>query len=631
MYNNDTDRKPSADWREYLFETYEAFRVCAWVWRELTAPAARVIARRMLAYSVLMMVFSMAGPWLISHVVDGAMDRDATVVIWATGGVAAAWILTRIFAWLYMLDRETVQGENFIAAETRLTGLFLEKSLGQHLSEGSSLNAANIEKGRAKVFEVQDMLLFFGLETVLRVFVTFIFVWFFSPVVGVVMTALLGWYLVTMVFLNRRCEVACTPLDTRFRAANRRRCERWEKVERVKTAAKEEEERDGLNADLVSVVGDERKFWHWFIHAITVRGLADIITGVGVMVYGVWMVWQGDWTVGLLYPAIIYSRQMSDNLAGLGQIEHRLNWSLPAIRSMMKALTVEPEIVDRPDAVDLVPNASFRVAFENVTCVYRSPKSDGQEAKRQPVLSGVSFSIEPGEKAAFIGASGAGKTTVARLIQRYMDPFAGRVAVDGVDLRDIRLARWLERVAYVPQQPQVFDGTIRSNLVYGLSPEAAAAVTDDELWTLMRQLRIDFGPRLTEGLETKVGRNGLRLSGGEAQRLMIGAAVIRRPRFMVIDEATASLDSTNEKLVQQGLAEALKGGVGAVVIAHRLSTVRHLCTKFIVMNGVGEGRGAHVEAVASSFEELYRISPTFRRLADDQDIVIDQRRSQPSS
>jgi ATP-binding cassette, subfamily B, bacterial len=170
----------------------------------------------------------------------------------------------------------------------------------------------------------------------------------------------------------------------------------------------------------------------------------------------------------------------------------------------------------------------------------------------------------------------------------------------------------------------VLDGTIRYNLIYGLTREEQELATDEELWSLMRLLKIDFGERLIDGLDTLVGRNGMKLSGGQAQRLMIGAAAMKKPRFMVIDEATSSLDSTTEKAVQYGLAKVLAGNVGALVVAHRLSTVRHLCNRFIVLREVSSLNGgeSQVEAIADSFEELYGTSPTFRRLADDQGVTV---------
>jgi ABC-type multidrug transport system fused ATPase/permease subunit len=273
----------------------------------------------------------------------------------------------------------------------------------------------------------------------------------------------------------------------------------------------------------------------------------------------------------------------------------------------------------------------FRIEMRNVSYGYATEKRDlpGLELaaqaprRRLSILSNISLTIEPGEKAALIGPSGAGKTTIMRLLMRYMDPTSGEILIDGHDLRDVKLSSWLNLIAYVPQQAQVFDGTIRDNLLYRFTDEPAR-VPDEELWGIMRKLKIDFGDRLTDGLDTRVGRHGIELSGGEQQRLMIGAAAMRNPIFMVVDEATASLDATTEKAVQKGLEEVLGDHMGALIITHRLSTVRRLCTKFFVLRdaeGLAPGE-SQVEASASSFEELYEISPTFRTLADDQGMVI---------
>jgi len=172
----------------------------------------------------------------------------------------------------------------------------------------------------------------------------------------------------------------------------------------------------------------------------------------------------------------------------------------------------------------------------------------------------------------------------------------------------------------------VLSGTLRYNLLYGMLPEEREKVTDEMLWDMMRKLEVDFGDRLTDGLDTKVGKKGVKLSGGEAQRVMIAAAVLKNPNMMIIDEATSSLDSTTEKSVQKGLAQVLQSGMSGLIIAHRLSTVRDICDKFVVMRPLGElvNGDSQVEAIGSSFEELWETSPTFRRLATDQGIVISQ-------
>jgi ABC-type multidrug transport system fused ATPase/permease subunit len=246
------------------------------------------------------------------------------------------------------------------------------------------------------------------------------------------------------------------------------------------------------------------------------------------------------------------------------------------------------------------------------------------ESSPFPVIRNVTFTIKQGERVALIGPSGAGKTTLMKLLLRFMDPEHGAIRVNGHDLRDIDLSSWMRSVAYIPQHAQILDGTIRYNLTYGLSPEERDQWTDDRLWDLMRKLRIDFGERLQNGLETVVGERGIKLSGGQAQRVMIGAAAIQHPPFMIIDEATSHLDSSTERAVHDGLAEILSDRTGALIIAHRLSTVRDLCDRFVVLRNSEEVKNgdSQIEAIANSFEMLYAVSSTFRQLSDDQHVVV---------
>jgi len=265
------------------------------------------------------------------------------------------------------------------------------------------------------------------------------------------------------------------------------------------------------------------------------------------------------------------------------------------------------------------PPGTPAVQTIDLTKVYRVGHTD------YPALKGINIKIQKGEFVAIMGPSGSGKSTLLNLIGALDRQTSGKVLVDGIDLRKIRQASWRRGIGYIPQQAQVFDGSIRYNLTYRLNAEEQAKITDAELWRLMQLLQIDFKDRLTNGLDTIVGKNGIKLSGGQAQRLMIGAAVIKRPWLLVVDEATSSLDSATEHEVQQGLATVLSGSAtSALIVAHRLSTVRHLCTKFVVLKAANEVQPgeSQVEAIANSFEDLYRESPTFCRLADYQGVNI---------
>ena len=275
----------------------------------------------------------------------------------------------------------------------------------------------------------------------------------------------------------------------------------------------------------------------------------------------------------------------------------------------MSVLEKPTHVSDSPTATDLVPNGGVKLAFERITHSY---------PKGEPVLRDVSFEVGKGEIVALVGPSGSGKSTLEALAMRFMDPDSGRIVVNGQDLREIKVDSWMRAVGFIPQHSQILDGTVRDNLLYGLHEEELAGKDwEAELQNLLAKLRIDFGKRPVgeNPLDIVVGRDGVKLSGGQAQRLMIGAAVLKKPRFMIIDEATSSLDSTTEKAVLLGLDELLKG-VGTLVIAHRLSTVRR-ANKIVVLSG------GKIESVANSFRELHDQSPTFRRMADDQDLEIE--------
>nr|BFE88153.1 ABC transporter ATP-binding protein [Planobispora longispora] len=286
--------------------------------------------------------------------------------------------------------------------------------------------------------------------------------------------------------------------------------------------------------------------------------------------------------------------------------------ALVSFDRVFEVLDLKPMIADRPDA-RRTPDGPVSVEFEDVRFGYPSADKVSLASLEEvanldtrggaEVLHGVSFRAEPGQMVALVGSSGAGKSTIAQLLPRLYDVEDGAVRLAGVDVRDLSAESIRETVGMVTQDGHLFHESIRENLLLA-RPEAE----EDELWEALRRARLDdLVAALPDGLDTVVGERGYRLSGGERQRLTIARLLLARPRVVILDEATAHLDSTSEAAVQAALGEALDGRT-AVVIAHRLSTVIAADLILVIEDGRIVERGTHVELLAAGgrYEELYR-------------------------
>jgi len=262
----------------------------------------------------------------------------------------------------------------------------------------------------------------------------------------------------------------------------------------------------------------------------------------------------------------------------LGVVYRQIKYALADMDLVFKLLEREPEVVDRPGAKPLVLHGG-QVHFQRVDFHY--------QPQRQ-ILRGLEFAIEPGQKLAVVGPSGAGKSTLARLLFRFYDVTGGRILIDGQDLRDVTQDSLRAAIGIVPQDTVLFNESILYNLAYG-RPGASRA----EIERAARMAHIlDFIEGLPERWDTVVGERGLKLSGGEKQRVAIARTMLKRPRILVFDEATSSLDSHTERAIQQTLTEVAEDHT-TLVIAHRLSTVVDADRILVMAEGRIREQGTH--------------------------------------
>jgi len=290
-----------------------------------------------------------------------------------------------------------------------------------------------------------------------------------------------------------------------------------------------------------------------------VRELLGALGMAVIISYGGYQVIQGATTPGTFFSFLAALLMLYAPIRGLSAAQNSIQEALAAAQRVFAILDLEPAIVDRPGARKLPP-LSRDIVYRDVSFSY------GDE----PVLQGISFTVNRGEVVALVGPSGAGKTTLLNLLPRFYEVTSGAILIDGVDIRDLSLASLRAQIGVVTQQTILFNETVRYNVAYG----RLDATETDICQALHAAHAYDFVMALPQGLDTVIGERGVRLSGGERQRLAIARALLKDPPILILDEATSSLDSESEREVQQAL-DRLIAGRTTLVIAHRLSTVRH--------------------------------------------------------
>lgn len=301
-----------------------------------------------------------------------------------------------------------------------------------------------------------------------------------------------------------------------------------------------------------------------------------------VLIYGAWMVFQGVLTNGELVAFILYVNLLFKPVDKIAALLEMYPKGMAGFKRFTELMDLEPDVQNAKNAI-AVSNLQGDIRFHDVSFAYND---------KQNVLDSVSFSIKAGETVAFVGPSGAGKTTISQLIPRFYDITGGSLTIDGIDVREMTKESLRAQIGIVQQDVFLFTGTLRENIAYG-----KLNATEEEILEAAHKANLtDMIKQLPDGLNTQIGERGLKLSGGQKQRISIARTFLKNPTILILDEATSALDTETEKIIQEALSE-LAVNRTTIIIAHRLSTIKKADRIYVVTNeGIAE-EGSHRDLI----------------------------------
>lgn len=480
-------------------------------------------------------------------------------------------------------------------------------SIGQHINEHSGVKQTIVNKGQGALTQLVDNFIYNILQTTIQIVVTLVILAFFDWKVAATAFA----FVLLYVLISNRRNKHFFPKIDEMRKKNQAQSKLQNELFRNSTLVIAEAQEDKTVSDFDISYGKVTSFtiglWIKYLKKFYSDKFFIIVGQYATLAIGVYLILIGQHSTGMFVTFFSWTGSIFGNLINLMNSQRQILFQLVEIKKYFELLDIEPDINPNTGG-KTIPDLNGEVEFKNVSFAYPYRKNAKEEEEeisedkeQEHTIEDISFKIPAGAKVGFVGVSGSGKSTIVNLMRRYYEATKGEILIDGVSIKELDL-HWLRsNIGNVEQKIELFDRSIRDNILFGIP--ASESMDEDRLMKAVKDASLDeFILKLKDhGLDTMIGEGGIKVSGGERQRIGIARALIKNPKILVFDEATSALDSINEKLIHDAINRSAEGRT-TIIIAHRLSTVMDADIIFVVSEGKIVDSGSHKELEARSEE-----------------------------
>ncbi len=499
----------------------------------------------------------------------------------------------------------------------------LSLSIGQHRNEHSGLTQTVVNEGQNAVRDLLDMVAFQIAPYIVRIPLALIVLFLLSWQVGAVVLICVILSFIAGHLSNKYVLPFIRKDRDLYQDYGKKRSEMLRNAPLVIISAEEKRAADEMKNEAVRINNFSKGFWSKFVYfSYIIRPSISNLAVILAMLVSTYLVFQGEISTGSIVTVMFWTNMTVTGLGLLSRLQRQLVFSSERAKRYLGLIDLETDVAPSSAPIEL-KEVKGEIVFDDVTFIYpkkRIIEEDPRKAKKKKVenkgpqeaIHNISFKINPDEHVAFVGASGAGKSTMTLLMLRGNDPTSGNIFVDGINLKDIEIKSFRKNVGIVEQFIVLFDDTIRRNISFGLSN--GELLSDEKLEELAKICRLDeFKDKLTDGWDTIIGENGIKLSGGQRHRVGIASALAKDPSVLRLDEATSSLDAKNEALIKDAIKDASHGRT-TITIAHRLSTIKDADRIFVFDKGTIVGVGKHAQ--------LLKKCPQYKELVSHQTVLL---------